>query len=144
MVQMNYSEEARPVLVAIYEASAETRDVESDRVNELLGRDYDDRDTDEALFALKREGYIEGYRGGGYGSWSLLRLEGPGLQEIAGWPVTPGANYGAKFLDELERKIADAADADERSRLEKLRETAVKVGTGVITGVLTDMANRGL
>jgi hypothetical protein len=63
---------------------------------------------------------------------------------VAGWPATPGADYAAKLVDLLDELIEAATDDDERNRLQRFREAVVSVGTGVVTGVLTDLARRGI
>jgi hypothetical protein len=43
----------------------------------------------------------------------------------------------------LEERIAKATP-EEQPRLEKLRDGIIAVGQGVVTGVLTDLARRGV
>jgi hypothetical protein len=73
----------------------------------------------------------------------FIKLTEKGRQEVAGWPVAPGADFGAKLLDELERRIANAGDEEERTRLQRFRDAVADVGKGVVTGILADMA-RGI
>jgi hypothetical protein len=47
-------------------------------------------------------------------------------------------------VDLLDERIEAATGDDERNRLQRFREAVVSVGTGVVTGVLTDLARRGI
>jgi hypothetical protein len=145
MSRLDWDSEVRPVLVAIYrvlnEAESVSAQVESEEVNRLLGREPRDERLDFVLAYLQRADYIDGYRAFG-GVWNNITLLGPGLVEVAGWPATPGEDYAAKLLDVLDERIAEAPDPEERTRLERFRDAVGTVGTGVVTGVLTDLARR--
>lgn len=146
MSRLDWDTEIRPVLVAAYraldKAGSAYPNVTSELINEELGREEDDARLDLALEYLRKAGYIDGQRAF-QGHWHLVTLEQPGLVEIAGWPARPGEDYGAKLLDLLEVRIEEADDDEERTRLQRFRESVVAVGTNVVSGVLTDLARRG-
>lgn len=148
MPRLDWDDDVRPVLVAVKQAADASDDIhrriDSRAIEASLGREEGDLETFAALEALSDAGYVEGQAGfGNPPTWFFLKLTEKGRQEVSGWPVTPGADYGAKFIEELDRRIEDAPDDQERTRLQRFREAAGEIGKGVITGVLTDMA-RGL
>jgi hypothetical protein len=134
------------VLVAAYRALGEAGaypSIESQDINAQLGREPDDERHSIVLEYLQRARYIDGRRAFG-NRWSFVTLEERGLIEVAGWPADPGQDYGAQLLDLLEERIKAADDEGERTRLQRLRDTVTEVGTNVVSGVLTDLARRGL
>ena len=146
-MRLDWETEIRPVLVAAYRALGDAGsaypNVQSEDINAQLGREPDDQRHDLALEYLRKAGYIDGQRAM-QGHWHLVTLEQPGLVEVAGWPAAPGEDYGAKLLDLLEERIDATEDEEQRSRLQRLRDTVVSVGTNVVSGVLTDLARRSL
>jgi hypothetical protein len=148
MPRLDWDSDVRPILVAVKQAADESDDIlhrlDSRAVEAAAGREAGDLATFAALDALSGAGYVEGVAGfGDPPTWMFIKLTEKGRQEVSGWPVTPGADYGAQFIEELDRRIEDAPDDQERTRLERFREAAGEIGKGVITGVLTNMA-RGL
>jgi hypothetical protein len=147
MTRLDWDTEVRPVLVAAYRAFGKAGsaypDVQSQDINAELGRPPDDERQSIALEYLQKAEYISGRRTMG-GSWHFVTLEDRGLVEVAGWPAAPGQDYGAKLLDLLEERIKAADDEGERTRLQRLRDTVVEIGTNVVSGVLTDLARRSL
>lgn len=63
-----------------------------------------------------------------------LRLLPRGRQAVGQWP---SSNPAEAFLQLLDQRIVVQDDPEERSRLEKLRDSAGQVGKGVATSVLT-------
>lgn len=63
-----------------------------------------------------------------------LRLLPKGRQAVDQWPSSDPAEA---FLQVLAQRIAVEDDPDERGRLEKARDSAGRVGQGVLTGVIT-------
>jgi hypothetical protein len=147
MNRLDWESEVRPVLVAAYRALGDAGsaypNVMSEHINAQLGREPTDQRQDLAREYLRKARFIDGNRAM-QGHWHGVTLEQPGLVEVAGWPATPGVDYGAKLLDLLEERIEEAADQAERTRLQRVREAVVSVGTNVVSGVLTDLARRGV
>lgn len=137
------------MLVAVKDALDATDDLirgtDLDAVHAALGdAAKDEKATVAALDVLADADYIDATIGYGNPPKALrIKLLEKGRQEVSGWPASPGGDYGAKLLDELERRIAEADDEEERTRLQRFRDAVADVGKGVVTGVLTDMA-RGL
>jgi len=149
MPRLDWEADVRPVLVAVKDVLDATDDLirgaDLESVHTALGdRAVSEGVTHAALEELRRTDYIEGRVGfGNPPVMFFIKLTEKGRQEVAGWPVAPGADFGAKLLDELERRIADAGNEEERTRLQRLRDAVADVGKSVITSILTDMA-RGL
>lgn len=146
MPRLDWDDDVRPILVAVKQAADESDDImqrlDSRAIEAAAGRDEGDLGIFTALTALSEAGYVEGVAGfGDPPTWMFVKLTEKGHQEVSGWPVTPGGDYGAKFIEELDRRIEDAPDDAERTRLQRFRDAAGDIGKGVITGVLTDMAS---
>lgn len=117
---------------------------EIEAVNNELGREADDPRTSAILWELVETGYVEAkFSMGSTPRPHLIRLTEKGSQQVAGWPSRPGEDLYPALLAALEERIANATPG-EQPRLEKLRDGIVAVGQGVVTGVLTDVARRGL
>jgi hypothetical protein len=147
MSRLDWETEVRPVLVAAYraldKAGSVFPNVESGHINTELCRTPDDARHSLALEYLNEARYVKGDRAMG-SVWSDVTLLEKGLVEVAGWPAQPGEDYGAKLLDVLDVRITDAEDEDERTRLKRFRDAVASVGKDVVTGVLTDLARRGI
>ena len=146
---LDWQEDVRPVLVAVYQAqmSEEAKDVrgpltDKARINEVLGRDPDDNGLHLAMDALAEADYIDAARR--RDDWLHVRMMERGLQEVAGWPKAPGEDTYDLLLNVIDRLIAEAPSADERTRLEKFRDGVVGVGRDVLTNVLSRAATGGL
>lgn len=91
-----------------------------------------------ALQRLYDAGYVDGssYLEGGdeYAEWISLRLLPRALPLVGVWPVEDTLEAVLSVLDEW---ITSATDEEERSRLQRLREAAAKVGGPVLAGLLT-------
>jgi hypothetical protein len=145
---LDWQQDVRPVLVAVYEAqmSEEAKDIRGPltnqaRINEKLGRPADDNRLDLAMDTLAEADYIEAARKPG--DWLMVKVLERGLQEVAGWPK-PGADTYDLTLAAIDRLIDEAPNADERGRLEKLRDGVVGVGRDVLVNVLSRAATGGL
>lgn len=146
MPRMEWEVDVRPVLVAVRDALDATDDLirgaDHESVHAALG---DNAVSAQATFAaleeLRRLDYIEGAAGfGDPPMMMLIKLLEKGRQEVSGWPASPGADYGAKLLDEIERRIAAEPDETKRTRLAELRDGIKSVGVGVVTALLADLA----
>lgn len=146
MPRLDWETDVRPVLVAVKDALDATDDLvrgaDHESVHAALGdQAVSAQATFAALEELRRLDYIEGKAGfGNPPAMFMVKLLEKGRQEVSGWPASPGADYGAKLLDEIERRIADEPDETKRSRLAELRDGIKSVGVGVVTALLTDLA----
>ena len=61
---------------------------------------------------------------------------------VAGWPATSGEEVLASLLAEIDRRIDQADDPDERTKLERFRDFLTGVGRDVAVGVLTTLATQ--
>jgi len=130
-----------PLLRASYELErdlATGAGLTQDALNAALGRPAGDQQTSTTLVQLSAGGYLRDEQ-------SVDQIEGPisfrlgekALQQIAGWPGAPAGDLAAQLLSLLDERIADPSLSDaERSRLERLRDTAGDVGKGVLSGLL--------
>jgi hypothetical protein len=136
------------VLVAAYEALEDAGsvypNVQSEHINERLGRAPDDPRHDFALEYLRKAGYISGQRAGNAPHWHLVTLERDGLVEVAGWPARAGSDFAAQLLDVLDHRIETAEDEDERTRLQRFRDAVTSVGRQITTDVLSELAQRSV
>jgi hypothetical protein len=76
---------------------------------------------------------------------SVEQIEGPiffrlgerALQRVAGWPGA-GGDLASELLALIDQRLEDpTVSEDERTRLERLRDTVGDVGKGVVSGLLT-------
>jgi hypothetical protein len=135
----HWETEALPVLRAVYEISRTKEPdwpyVSQREVNEFLGREPSDPATDRAVWDLGKAGYLAG-------AGHVDHLTGPidfeltekSLQLFAGWP-SPEQSAADAFLAALAERI-EAASPGERSRLERLRDSASDVGRGVLADII--------
>lgn len=104
----------------------------------------DRADVNDAIIGLIGGGYVTGNDAGTMAErwdWMDLRLTGDGRRAVGQWP---SADPGETLLRLLEERIATTADPDERSRLTKVLDALTDVGTGVISGVLSDLIRGNL
>jgi hypothetical protein len=147
-VSLQWDTEVRPVLDAVYRATREHPQpgygVEQARINDVLGRDPANVSTALALDTLVRTGYlVEGplrRMGTKIGPGPVLLTE-KALAITAGWPTSSGEALLSALIVELDRRI-EAAEPDEKSKLERFREFAIGVGRDVMVGFLTAQAQR--
>jgi hypothetical protein len=138
--------EVRPVLEAVYQATREHPEprfgVDQKNINAVLGRDPDDVSTALALDNLIRGGYlVEGpmaRMGSKVGPTTVLLTE-KAYTAVAGWPSSSGEALLSSLIAELDRRI-EAAEPEERNKLERFRDFAVGIGRDVLVGVLTHEA----
>ncbi len=137
----DWQTEALPVLLTACRQAEEAErgmDVTSVTIAQELGRDPADERTLRTLAFLKLAGYIEGGLGISQTTGELqmdeIVMEPEGLKYVAGWPGSPEA-AAANFLAVLEEAIENASTPEERGRLEKLKDAALSVGTGTMSGL---------
>ena len=143
----DWNTEVLPVLEAVHVAiqrdsaggTAMVFASDGDTINDVLGREANDKRTAAVLLELRSAGFItcEATMGGGV---HLSQLTEKGSQYVAGWPTAPGADVQDRLIAALDRYIPDASSAAERSRLEKLRDGVAGVGRDVLTDVLAKIA----
>jgi hypothetical protein len=144
---LEWDADVRPVLEAAYalSGSSDPRDgVLADDVSERLGRDPTDPETGRVLLALAEAGYLVPTVGEVMGRIGpqAFRLGERALQILAGWPVPgSGDQFVKQLIAVLDEQIA-GAQGEERSRLERLRDTLLGVGHDVFVAVLADAAKR--
>jgi hypothetical protein len=144
---LDWNNDVLPVLRAAYELSDESdpdQGIRTDALYERLGRARSDPKTGRILTSLVESGYFVEVIGG------VMQLTGPyafrlgekALQRIAGWP-SPGSGdeFTEKLIAVLDERIA-GAQGEERSRLERLRDTLLGVGHDVFVAVVADAAKR--
>jgi hypothetical protein len=136
-----------PVLEAAYEltpASDPQQGVRATSVNERLGREPNDRETGRVLISLVDADYVIPVIDNVnqlVGPYSF-RLSERALQLVAGWPAPgSGDQLIAQLIAVLDEQIA-GAQGEERSKLERLRDTVLGVGHDVLIAVLADFAKR--
>ncbi len=143
----DWETEARPVLAAVYELVVNRReDATSQSVSLLLGTDV--QRTGSILSYLADDAYFEVEYGfdqtSGEISTEVRGLKARTLHVLAGWPP-PGSrpDASAQLLQAIDELMATATP-EERTRLTKLRDATVGVGTNVLTQVLAKLATQGL
>lgn len=134
-----------PVLQAAYvieQRLGPTDGITQDAVNAQIGRQPGDLATTTALIQLSAAGYLRDERSvDQVDGPSFFRLGERALQQVADWPGA-GGDLAGELLALIDQRIADPDVADdERGRLVRLRETVGDVGKGVVTGLLTALAN---
>lgn len=136
MVTSTWETRERPILDAVLalEESIEAFAVNNERIVEATG--LPPEVVGRALEALEEAGYLTGGDAGTLGDSSpqyfALRLLERGRREVGQWPPS----VADAFLEKLDYMIATAADPDERSRLERLRDAAGEISKGVISGAI--------
>jgi hypothetical protein len=146
MASLDWNEKVRPVLAALYrvvERTGPREMVDSEFVLEELGWDgaEDNERLDRILDNLYRAGYVDGSQVGT--GWTFLRLKEPALRIVAGWPGAVDDQTAARLIELVAERMHEEADPDEQTKLRRLRDGLLEVSTGVLTGVLTDLA-RGI
>jgi len=133
--------EVRPVLAASYELLGEEGDrATPEAVNEKLGREPRDERTARALELLYKGGYIDGIMVDQSPAPIFIEATKEGLQETSGWPK-PGA--GGDQLDLLlrlldERIAAPETPPEEKTRLQRVRDSLGDAGRDIVVGVLSN------
>ena len=133
---------ALPVLQALLKAEQGDRDVYVQELRASLG-EVSDREFHNTLENLLQDGYISGtpFHEGGqrYPEYLDLRLLGQGRQVLRDWPAD---SHFEAWMSAIDAAIATTDEPAERSRLEKLRSTALEVGQGMLTGILTNVVTQ--
>ena len=103
-------------------------------VNDVLGRSESDPATERAIRDLGHAGYLRGESDVRQIVGRIdFELTEKGLQIVAGWP-SPDSTADA-FLAAIAARM-DAASPDEQDRLERLRDSALDVGRGVLADLI--------
>jgi len=142
---LDYATGTRPVLVAIYRAVDQGEPfavLETDDVMAQLPGGTDRDEVNKILEHLRRTGYIEADMVGG-GTWTVIQLLEPALQQVAGWPGAADDQTAERLIQLVTERMEQTTDPEEKTKLRKLRDGLVDVGKGVMTGVLTDLARGG-
>jgi hypothetical protein len=142
----DWKTEALPVLEAVYTASASADvdvGVSHKTINEVLGRQPNDPQTDRIVTMLVQGDYLERTAFEGMGS-RFCQITEKGLQITAGWPS--GARDAAyeRLLALIDEHVEEAASDEERSKWQRLRDAVVGVGRDVAVEVLSAAAQTGL
>jgi len=142
-VGSDWQQDVIPTLVAAAEIERELPPgggITQDALNQALGRPPGDPQTATTLEQLSAAGYLRD-------ELSVEEVPGPisfrlgekALQRVMGWPAA-GADLASQLLGLIQQRLDDpSVPADERTRLEALRDTVGDVGKGVVTGLLTTL-----
>lgn len=134
VVQRTWESREQPVLEAIAEAWEDGARLKNVRaVAEAL--DLDEGSAARALKALHEDGFIQGIDATDQSGYELLELEptGKGRRVVGQWPSENGYEDLLRLLDE---RIAATGDADEHTRLQKVRDSFGDVTKQVGTSLL--------
>jgi hypothetical protein len=112
-------------------------------INEVLGRQPNDPQTDRIVTMLVQGDYLERTAFEGMGS-RFCQITEKGLQITAGWPSgAPDAAY-TRLLALIDEHVEAAATDEERSKWERLRAGILGIGRDVGVEVLSAAAQSGL
>lgn len=130
-----------PIMEAVAELTARTSVV---RLSSMIAEatQLDPVEVGLAIGRLIDAGYLSAgrpVRGGDLSLYPGVRMLERGLRETGVWPKE---EVGVTIVNVLDEQIERTSDPDERSRLEKLRDAAVAVGTSVLTSVVTEGVKR--
>jgi hypothetical protein len=127
----DWQNEALPVLEAVGRVSSSKVGwpfVRHDEVKRELGRPDEDDRTSRTLYDLARTGYLRETASTDQFLGPLeVELTEKGLALTSGWPAG-GETLARAVVEAIERRIEAAESAEERSRLEKLRDGFRAVG----------------
>jgi hypothetical protein len=142
----DWETEALPVLEAVYAASGSADvdiGVSHKTINEALGRQPNDPQTDRIVTMLVQGDYLDRTAFEGMGS-RFCQITEKGLKITAGWPSgAPDAAY-ARLLALIDEHVEEAATDEERSKWKRLRDGVVGVGRDVAVDVLSALAQTGM
>ena len=99
-------------------------------------------EVDDGVRALLEASYIDGRETGSMDElfdWWDLRLRERGRRAVKQWPSD---DPGETLVQLLEERLSQASDPAERSRLSQVLDAVRDVGTGVLSGVLSDLVRR--
>lgn len=137
----DWQQNVMPLLLAaasIEQELAPGAGITQDALNAALGRPPGDPQTATTLVQLSAADYLRDEQ-------SVEQIDGPisfrlgerALQRVAGWPGA-GGDLSSELLALIDQRLEDpTVSEDERTRLERLRDTVGDVGKGVVTGLLT-------
>jgi hypothetical protein len=132
----DFSDLARPILVAISQTSGENySDIEEEVLTaelKRLGHEPNDITLRNIMNALKDAGYVEFYAGATH--LSHIRLDEAGRQEVEGWPKIAGisATDVEALLSVLQARSDDPALSDpERNKARAVLAALQDLGTQV-------------
>jgi hypothetical protein len=92
-----------------------------------------------ALRALETAGLVE-VQWGSARHARVTNVSGEARQLVGAWP-TP-ESYADRLTQELDRRIDQTSDDDERGRLEKMRDAAIGMGRGLFVDVTAAVLTR--
>lgn len=148
-IRLDWAEVALPVLEATHRAwivrGAPSTGVPITAVTRELNRDESDRETFRAVALLAQRGYLGTPTAISVNDApALVTVTSLGLEVVGGWPATSAEAASAALLAALDREIEATDEPEQRGRLERLRDTAVDVGSGTLTQVLAHIIKGGL
>ena len=122
----------KPVLYATARLLARSpAGITSGAVAEAVGQP--EPEIQASLGRLKQAKYLDGLGAWGAGVIRVQKLTERGRREVGAWPKEATTRDFLRVLEEL----ADSADGEERSKLERLSSAAHDVGVGTLAGVLS-------
>lgn len=136
-----YWPELEPVLEATYRLLSERDAISPVEVLAEMGEGTDPDHVKRALAQLYRDDYIGGPTTAQDPVPKIIKATGKGSQEVAGWPK-PGA-AGGDQLELLVRLLDEAITApqtppEQKTRLQRVRDSLVDAGRDLIVGVLSN------
>jgi hypothetical protein len=148
-IRLDWAEVALPTLEATQRAwtarGAPAAGMPISAVTRELNRDEGDREIHRVVALLVERGYLGAPSGiSANDAPALVTVTSLGLEVVGGWPATSAEAATAALLAALDREIEATDEPGQRGRLERLRDTAVEVGTGTLTQVLAHIIKGGL
>jgi hypothetical protein len=146
-VANDWETDAKPVLAAVYDLVENKRsfDVSSVEVAKVLECEHEP--VARVMDYLASDGYLT------VGHLILQttteiaveveRIEPKTLHALAGWPAPGGPDVTARLVAAIEDTMAKASP-EERTKLERLRDAALTVGSSTLAQVLAKMATGAL
>lgn len=134
LVEDTWNRLALPILEAVFRfEEADAEGTQTSDVAQATGLELEP--TRRELRRLYEDGLVIGEVLSWTGPWDMygIRLSGQARRQIGQWP--PEDSYDA-LLEVLRLQIENEQDPDQRTRLERLRETIGEVGQSVVSTVL--------
>src|SRR5690606_33096093 len=133
-----WAERDLPVLVALGQAESDGVRATDTSLAERLG--WERTTVAESLRALEEDGYVTGNAAVAHGG-QVVRYGGPrtapkGRRTVGSWPSEDPL---AGLVTVLAQMIAEAVDSTQRTRLERLRDTARELGSGTVASLLATL-----
>ena len=142
MIEETWDERELPILRAIYRAREEGTDL--NMAGHEAAADLEDRLYIQTIADLTSAGYLEAAvikHGGGLATVRVLDMTPAGLRVVGAWPSGTLADH---FINALAARVESEEDPERKKMLTQLLEMTVDVGKGVLVGVLTHVATRGI